>query len=128
MAESRNREKGKLEFVEQILTRDPKANEETVNAAWQSAGHPGRISRSSIGMVKAKLGLTDPTRSRFKAKSKSDAPRRAAPPEPLPTADAGDRGRVQEDLEMEFDRILFRVMGLGDLPEVEDLIRRAAGS
>ena len=34
----------------------------------------------------------------------------------------------REDLEMEFDRILFRVMGLGDLPEVEDLIRRAAES
>ena len=37
----------------------------------------------------------------------------------------GDRGRVLEDLEVDLDRLIFRVMGLGGLTEVEAGLRRA---
>ncbi len=148
MAEQRAPEPGKLQFVRQMLQRDPKADERSINQAWKGAGYEGSISRSSVNQVKTKLGMTSPGlghakqrtpdpaaapargESRAPASTKSPAddgkaatPEPAAPPAAAPEVDGRDREIAE--LESEFDRVLFRAMALGNLPAVEEAIRKA---
>jgi hypothetical protein len=151
MAKTNGGDQGKLEFVRQILEQDSNANETAVNDAWQAAGHPGTISRSSVGKVRSEMGLTNRRRRRKKAEGQGVTGRRAGRPKmrrggrggrtagaAVPAsargngaiagagaAAAGDRDQVIQDLEGDLDRILFQVMGLGGLAEVEELIRRS---
>jgi hypothetical protein len=150
MADRPGTNQGKLEFLKQILHKDKEANVRTVNQAWHEAGREGRISESYVGKVRARLGLTKArTRSSTKSsaassvKSSGRAPARAAhasgaprprgngsiaaakpAPATAPKAAAPGRSRALESLEGDLDRLLFSVMDLGGLPEVEHLIRR----
>jgi hypothetical protein len=152
MARTAGNDQGKLEFVRQMLEQDANANEKTVNEAWEEAGHEGSISRSSVGKVRAELGLTNKRRPRSqkaeaetakKSSTRQTRRRRTEPSaqaaEPTRSRDngtpaeaasasangGGDRGRVIEELEGDLDRLLFRVMNLGGLTEVEELLRRS---
>lgn len=148
MAEKRAPEYGKLQFVRQMLQDDPKANERSINQAWKEAGYEGSISQSSITQVKAKLGMTRPGLGRAKqrtpepeatparggsrtpapTKSPADDGKAAAtvPAAPLAAApEVGGRDREIAEFEREFDRVLFHAMALGNLPEVEEAIRKA---
>ncbi|HEX8204176.1 MAG TPA: hypothetical protein VF590_27105 [Isosphaeraceae bacterium] len=154
MARGVGNDQGKLEFVREMLQQDPNANEKTVNEAWQEAGNQGSISRSSVGKVRAEMGLTNKRRPRNRKAEEAPARKSAtrptqrrsepagagqaaesprargngAPAEAASSASAnsgGDRGRLIEELEGDLDRLLFRVMSLGGLTEVEDLLRRS---
>jgi hypothetical protein len=96
-----------------------------VNEAWQAAGFAGTISPTLVKTVRASMGLTKNTK-----KSKTSAtvkkpgtPRKAsiAPVNVQPRASAD----VLNDLEVDIDRLIFKVMGIGDLTEIEDTLRQA---
>ena len=151
MAKHNGGDQGKLDFVRQMLEQDRNANEAKVNEAWEAAGQSGTISRSSVGKVRAEMGLTNKRRSPKKAEAQAGTGRRPGRPKARPgrrggriaaeavpasrgngvmsdapaDAPAADRGRTIQDLEGDLDRILFQVMGLGGLAEVEELIRRS---
>jgi hypothetical protein len=146
---------GKLEFLEEMLRKNPNVTLEAVNQAWSDSGHEGTISQSYLGKVKANLGLTRPrggSRSQGGPSERPQAepaPRRswaakspsasgeartggegpaATAPAPRPAEPAvsktEDRNQALEGLEAEIDRLLFRVMELGGLEEVEQGLRR----
>jgi hypothetical protein len=146
---------GKLEFLEEMLRKNPNVTLETVNQAWSDSGHEGTISQSYLGKVKANLGLTRPrggSRSQGgpserpqaepapkrswtakspsasgEARTRGEGPAAPAPvPRPAEPAvsKTEDRNQVLEGLEAEIDRLLFRVMELGGLEEVEQGLRR----
>ncbi len=144
---------GKLEFLEEILRKNPNVTLETVNQAWSDSGHEGTISQSYLGKVKANLGLTRPRGGSRSEGGPSErphaepAPKRSwaakspsasgeartrgegpAAPAPRPAEPAvsktEDSNQALEVLEAEIDRLLYRVMELGCLEEVEQGLRR----
>ena len=127
-------QKGKMAFARQFLEQNHDANPIAVNAAWYAAGHGGSISKSAVGKMRAKLGLTDRSRSgRRPARAVATKPRAAADRDHGPRNGEGnrhvalpesDRDRTLEQLEAEIDRILFQVMALDGLSEVEEALRR----
>jgi len=147
MVERRGVNQGKTEFVRQVLKQDPNANERVVNEAWLESGHQGTISRSSVGKMRAKLGLTDRSRSGRRSRPKADgqasrkSSSRQATAEPRSSGNgsiaskatrsaatasgATGRSRVFEELERDLDRVIFRVMSMEGLSEVEGLLRRS---
>jgi hypothetical protein len=148
MVTNRNGGQGKLDFVRKILEQNRDANEKVVNQAWQEAGNEGTISRSAVGKVRALMGLTSGKRApRKEAKaaagtakktdtqSKAAKPRDESPalgngttapmarPHTQPAETSEVRAGVFDELESDLDRVLFRVMSIGNMPEVERLIR-----
>src|SRR5205823_3028260 len=113
----------------------------------------GTISRSSVGKVRAEMGLTNKRRPRRKAGEEAARKtvirqtrrRRTGPTAEAPVSartrgngaptsaeaasaaatGAEDRGQAIEELEGDVDRLLFRVMNVGGLDAVEDLLRRS---
>ena len=122
----------KTGFVEDYLKKNPDANEKAVNEAWREAGHEGSISGTLVYNVKGKLFGGKKAAAGGKATKKpaatgTTAKRAAEPVEQTPTGVARPKARAgkgTEDLEAEFDRLLFRVMER-DMPEVEERIREA---
>jgi len=145
MATAVGKEQGKSEFVRAALGRDPKANPTTVNQAWKATGHSGDISGSLVHKIRADMGLTGNLRSRSKVSrypgvstsrrgfssraSGRDTEARGNGTQALggtvTKSGSTDRARVLEDLESEIDRLIFRIMGMEELPEVEEALRRA---
>src|SRR5206468_352449 len=103
--------------------------------AWEADHREGTISQSYVGKLRSDLGLTRRSRPSSKAKSEGGTARRPVgrPPKRsrVEAVEAGSRGDAPaagrsrrgepsiESLEAEFDRLLFQVMSLGTMPEVE---------
>src|SRR4051812_9027488 len=145
----------KREFVRELLTSKPKANERAANEAWQEAGNEGTISGNVFYPVKREMGLTgkqragdgdEATAKQPKAKGAptgKKAGRTAEPAEPPPPqaevreitpeatggngaeARGGDQGRTLDEMEGTIDDLIFRLKTLGGRPEVEEALRRA---
>src|SRR5262249_52785962 len=127
----------KTMFVKEILLDNPLANSQTVNGAWSAAGMEGSISHTLVSQVRAQLGLRGNLRGRRRKGRKGTgtaelAAERGTSPERDPSGANGMsgvkvRGRKSTliNLEVDLDRLLFRVMDVGDLPEVEDALRKA---
>jgi hypothetical protein len=119
---TRSNGRSKREFVDAVLRGNPRAGTAEVNRAWTEAGGPGTISRSLIGKVRSERASEGPTMRRI------DRPSPELPASGNGTLSAGVRTPDHEaliaELERDLDRILFRVMGLGDRPELERQIRR----
>ncbi|QDV38774.1 hypothetical protein [Tautonia plasticadhaerens] len=136
----------KTDFVNAYLDGNPTGGAKAVNEAWAAAGHEGKISDTLVHRLRSEKGLTGnrppgrepgsgngtsarspasrarPARRRGRPSRYSpaaDRPATKAAPPPPPRSAAEDGG-----LEAEFDRLLFRVMGLG-MPDVEEAIRHA---
>jgi hypothetical protein len=115
MAATRPEIQSKQEFVKRALLENPRARAAEIQQAWMEAGNAGTISRSLVSKVRSVLGPQGTT------------------PTPSPTAPANGKARVMAfepipdkvhtELELDLDRILFRVMGIGGLPEVECQLR-----
>jgi hypothetical protein len=134
---------GKTGFVKEFLNDHPQGNVRAVNEAWEAAGFEGTISPALVNKTRSLLGLTGNLRRKSKGtrtatgeKGSPTAKRRGRPPkQTVATIDgkpAGQpRGRKSgrtialEGLEADIDRLLFKVMGLGDLPEIEERLRQA---
>ena len=138
MAAGRGVNEGKTEFVRDYLASHRDANVEQVNKAWSEAGKPGSISVSLVSKERQKAGLTGkmggkqgPTKKAAAGPKVTAAPKAARvvrAPEPVAsTAQAngrGDRGRLLAEVEGDIDRLLFKLMGVGGLDEIEDELRR----
>ncbi len=126
---------GKTSFLKEFLHDNPQGNVKAVNEAWQAAGFDGTISTALVYKVRASLGLTGNLSGKTK-KSKAKAtstgkklgrPRR----EPMAPVAGQPRGRKSArtlaltELEADIDRLIFKVMGVGDLTQIEDSLRQA---
>jgi hypothetical protein len=136
-------ESGKSAFVRETLGKNPKANPKLVNVAWKAAGNRDPISSSLVHKVRSTMGLTGNLRAKSGAAKPAAAEpkRRGRPPKSsvsaatAPKASAsvsarkvqpsGTGGRVLEQLESEVDQLIFKLMGVGGLPDVEDALRKA---
>jgi hypothetical protein len=83
-------DQGKSAFVRELLGRDPEADEQAVNEAWQKAGNQGTISNSLVYKIRSGLGLTGKGRSSDVAagrpKEKATKGPKAKPVAPAQTA------------------------------------------
>ena len=143
-----SKEQGKSDFVRDVLSKNAKANPKDVNDAWKGAGRSGEISPSLVHKIRADMGVTGNLRARLDngsngvAKGKPKASKKGPKPkglraqavrpawskpsaEPAPKAASGGQMRQLEEIEGQIDRLIFTIMGIGKLPEVEDALRKA---
>jgi len=124
---------GKTMFVKEFLNDHPQGNVDAVNAAWQAAGFDGTISDTLVNKMRASLGLTGNIRANSKKHKTGVTGKTRESPRQQTTAAVNVQPRgsnsartvVLNDLEADIDRLLFKVMGMGDLTEIEDSLRRA---
>ena len=108
----------------------PKATSRAVNEAWQAAGFDGTISKTVVYKVKASLGLTGNLHENTKKSKTSATGKKRGTPRKETAAAVNvqpriNRSTVLDDLEADIDRLLFKVMAIGDLTEIEDSLRQA---
>jgi hypothetical protein len=130
-------------FVKELLVDNPHANTQDVVEAWQAAGFQGTISPSLVSKVRSESGLAGNLRGKRRRRktrtgqialdgSMPTGKRLGRPPKRA-AATANGMGQVQtrrrknplDELELEFDRLLLKVIDQGNLTQVEDAIRRA---
>jgi nucleoid DNA-binding protein len=127
---------GKTSFLKEFLHDNPQGNVKAANDAWTAAGFDGTISETLVYKTRASLGLT----GNLSGKTKTAAEGKATPtgkklgrPRKEPTAPVTGQPRGRKsartlaltDLEADIDRLIFKVMGVGDLTEIEDSLRQA---
>jgi hypothetical protein len=128
MASTAARSPGKTSFVKEVLIDNPHANPKAVNEAWAAAGMKGTISTALVNKMRARMGLSGNLRGKGKTALAADKLYRPAPSPSVRLAPKGPRSardRALFDLEREIDRLLFKVMGIGDLPDVAESLRAA---
>ena len=121
---------GKTMFVKEFLNDHHQGNVTDVNEAWKAAGFTGTISRTLVDKTRALLGLTGNLSGKTKKARKSATGKKLGRPRKETTAAVnvkprGNRSTVLEGIETDIDRLIFKVMGIGDLSEIEDTLRRA---
>ena len=122
---------GKTSFLKEFLHDNPQGNVKAANEAWQAAGFDGTISTALVYKARASLGLTGNLSGKTK-KSKERQPPLARNWEDLvrnPRLRSPGRKSARtlalNELEADIDRLIFKVMGVGDLTEIEDSLRQA---
>jgi hypothetical protein len=145
VAKRGKRDQGKTLFVKLFLEENPLGNVSAVNDAWQASGKKGTISGTLINKTRSQLGLTGNLRGRPRKRAveagESPAPavkRRGRKPKiAAPAAVSGTAARLDmrgrksgrtrnlAELEAEIDRLLFKVMGMGEMTEIEEGLRKA---
>ena len=128
-------DQGKSAFVRELLGRDPEADEQAVNEAWQKAGNQGTISGSLIYKIRSNMGLTGKGRPKAKAtkgpKAKPVAqaqPESNGPPAESatgPASTAGGRGRTLDRVEDRIDDLIFQLKDLGGMEQAQEALRLA---
>src|SRR5208337_1217227 len=127
---------GKTSFVKDFLNANPQGNTKSVNEAWTAAGFDGTISETLVYKTRASLGLTGNLSGKTKAAAEGKAtptgkkrgrPRKesTAPVTGQPRGRKSNRSLALNELEADIDRLIFKVMGVGDLAEIEDSLRQA---
>jgi hypothetical protein len=135
---------GKTSFVKEVLFDNPQANPTAVNEAWTAAGMDGTISPTLVNKMRAELGLAGnlrPQPDKTKAVGSSKSATRDKKHGKKATAKTRTSGmestkaesfsrrmpRTQAlvRIETEIDRLLFQVMNLGGLTDVEDSLRES---
>jgi hypothetical protein len=114
-----------------------------VNDAWQAGGKKGSISGTLVNKLRSQLGLSGNLRGRPRKPRVHSADGAAATGRRRgrrPKAEAATQGAASRletrgrksarskalvELEAEIDRLLFKVMGMGSMTEVEDGLREA---
>ena len=127
---------GKTSFLKEFLHDHPEGNVKAVNEAWTAAGFDGTISETLVYKARASLGLTGNLSGKTKAAAEGKATstgKKLGRPRKEPTAPVTGQPRGRKsartlavtELEADIDRLIFKVMGVGDLTEIEDSLRRA---
>ena len=126
---------GKTTFLKEFLHDNPQGNVKGANEAWQAAGYDGTISTALVYKARASLGLTgnlSGKTNKSKAKAtftgkKLGRPRKepTAPVTGQPRGRKSNRSLALNELEADIDRLIFKVMGVGDLAEIETALREA---
>lgn len=134
------RNQGKTEFVKEVLTSNPHANARTIRDEWTATGHIGTISQTLVNKQRSLMGLAGnikggrPKRSEtgaaeprpYTGKKRGRKPKSASlnGQSTAGTARTGGRPSQLSEIEADIDRLLFRVMNLGGLEDIEDSLRR----
>ncbi len=125
---------GKSMFVKEFLHDNPLGNLKAVNKAWQAAGFEGKISPTVVKTMRASLGLAgNLRRKKTKTSKTSTTSKKPGTPRNVtiaavsvqPRTSNSTRTAVLNDLEVDIDRLIFKVMGIGDLTQIEDSLRQA---
>jgi hypothetical protein len=124
---------GKSMFVKEFLHDNPQGNVDAVNKAWQAAGFDGTISPTVVKTMRASLGLTGNLQAKTKKSKTSTTGKKRATPLKVITPAVNVQPRMSNsartvelnELEADIDRLLFKAMGIRDLEEIEDTLRRA---
>jgi hypothetical protein len=124
---------GKGMFVKEFLNDNPQGNVDAVNKAWQAAGFDGTISPTLVKTMRASLGLSGNLRVNTKKSKTSVAGKKRITPQKETASSVNLQPRMSNSartvelnaLESDIDRLLFKVMGIGDLAEIEDTLRQA---
>ena len=127
---------GKTSFLKEFLHDHPEGNVKAVNEAWTAAGFDGTISETLVYKARASLGLTGNLSGKTKAAAEGEAtftgkklgrPRKepTAPVTGQPRGRKSNRSLALNELEADIDRLIFKVMGVGDLAEIETALREA---
>jgi hypothetical protein len=105
-----------------------------VNEAWTTAGMKGTISHTVVSETRKSLGLIGKPGTANQAKTPTIKPRGSKPVTETKVATSkvtetsrqhSSRTNVLLSVESEIDRLIFIIMGLGDLPEIETALRDA---
>ena len=142
------RNQGKTDFVRDVLKKNPHGNAKYVNEAWLAAGRDGTISETLVNKMRSVLGLTGNLRGanskrsagvaadkpKYTGKKRGRKPKSAAvegvaastngKPSEESRAKTGGRLNQLTSLETEIDVLLFKVMNVGGLEEIENSLRR----
>jgi hypothetical protein len=139
----------KTAFVTDYLGKNPTATWKAVNRAWTEAGQAGSISetlvsrrRSELGLIgnaprgraataasNAMAGVPKAPRGGATGKKRGRRPRALtngvhnAEPAPERRARPGDRDLILTEIEADIDRLIFRLMMVGGLEEIEEDLR-----
>ena len=144
MATVTQRQPGKTEFVRAVLTTNPKANAKAVKEKWLEDGHDGTISETLVNKMRSEMGLAGNLRGgrpkgsrtatsekpKYTGKKRGRKPKSAqvAPSNGRtveePRATKGGRHNQLVALEADIDHLLFKVMNLGGLEEIENSLRK----
>src|SRR4051812_12680523 len=142
MPTTTTRTRGKTSFVKETLFDNPQANARFINQAWTKAGMDGTISDTLVNKMRSELGLAGNLRGKsrsgsettsgekrpYTGKKRGRKPKNASVQAVVVVADASQvrplrkKGQLIE-LETELDRLIFKIMGLGGLTEIEDSLR-----
>ena len=136
MAKTASATPGKTSFVKEFLNDNPQGNSKAVNEAWKAAGFDGTISPTLVNKTRVLLGLTGNLSGKTKTAAEGKATstgKKLGRPRKEPTAAVNEKPRGRKsartldltELEADIDRLIFKVMGVGDLTEIEDTLRRA---
>ena len=132
MTATATRTQGKSGFVKEYLNDNPRSNPTAVNQAWIDAGMEGAISPSLVNKIRAELGLAGNLRgSKLAKKRRKQTAVAVAATSRVVTAKvrkvrtvSSRNGSQMADVEADIDRLLFKVMNLGNLPKVEESLRQ----
>ncbi len=130
---------GKGGFTKEYLNDHPDATARDVNEAWTTAGMKGTFSNAVVSEVRKRMGLGGKPRTATHAKvsegkTPTSTPRSRKPVTETKVATSkvtetsrqgSSRTTTLLAVESEIDRLIFTIMGLGDLPEVETALRDA---
>jgi hypothetical protein len=148
MPTATKRNQGKTEFVREVLTKNPHANAQVVREEWSAKGHSGSISQTLVNKQRSLMGLAGNlkggrpkrsdsaggTKAPYTGKKRGRKPKSASVNGHASTGDSrpfgaskarvGGRSVQLSQIEADLDRLLFRVMSLGGLENIEDSLRR----
>ena len=131
---------GKSGFVKEYLNDNPRSNPITVNDAWKAAGMEGIISPSLVNKIRGELGLSGNLRSgagrkkttrvvtKRRGRVRSTVVASKVMEQVVVAKAAKSNGRHISDIEADLDRILFKVMNLGNLTHLEENLRKTRRS
>ena len=127
---------GKTSFLKEFLHDHPQGNVKAVNEAWKAAGFDGTISTALVYKARASLGLTGNLSGKTKAAAEgktTSTGKKLGRPRKEPTAPVAGQPRGRKsartlalnELEADIDLLIFKVMGIGDLTQIEAALRQA---
>lgn len=120
-ATSRGRNQGKTAFVRDFITKNPQANRKAVEEAWLAAGNEGPISSALVSNLRSEMGLTGKKRRRpAKGKATGTIPEPTEVRRPRP----GGRDGALAEIEGDIDRLIFKMIALGGMEEIEEELRK----
>jgi hypothetical protein len=122
MATKTKRSPNKSAFVRDFIEKDPTANRKAVEEAWLAAGHEGTISSALVSHLRSRMGLTGKKRGRGATSSASGT---AAEPTLARKPRSAGRDRALGEIEGDIDRLIFKLIALGGMEEIEDALCKA---
>jgi hypothetical protein len=111
----------KSAFVRDFIQKNPTADRKAVEEAWLAAGHEGVISSALVSHLRSKMGLTRTKRGRG-GKGRANGTAAEATRERMPRS--ASRDKALDEIEGDIDRLIFKLIALGGMEEIENELRK----